>query len=302
MSKFCQNCGSPISKDAHFCFSCGAKLPADVANEVEPDVAPEPSVAEPLEAEKTTTATAEATVAEPDAATPADSVTSEQPVSIAPESFTPVTPEAPAPKKTKRRRKASFWVKLIVFLIILAAIAAAVVYGVIDHLNAAESINKAIDDYVEAVYLGNGDALKLMMPEEYKDDLRDELDMISLDDPEKLFKIRSESMDETFGDDILISYTITDLERVSCFNDYYYVDMIESNHIISDVELDTIYRVKFDITIKGSKDKETFSNKMAAVEMDGNWYLVNINGGGHFAYIDAYVETLEFDQMGYYGN
>lgn len=311
MAKFCQNCGSPIKEGAVFCFSCGAKLPekeTPVAPVAEPEpevvISPEP-VAEVVEPE----VTEPVTLSEPEVqnfAPASEPFVMPEPAAEQyerPTQFTDYTnntvaePVAqPASKAVKpKKHRVGFWVKLVISLLIIAAIAAGVVYCVMNHMNASDEIRATVDDYVEAVYLGNEEALEKLFPEKFSAALHDELKDAGFGDvTDDVYDARLTSMSEQFGDNISVTYKITDLEFVPCFNEYYYVDMVEKNHDIANIDFDTVYRVRFDVKIKGDSGSETYSYKVIAVELDGDWYLFDLNKYA-FSYVDAYIEWLDID-------
>ncbi len=303
MSKVCKNCGYQLQDDALFCFSCGTKI----EDEVKPEVQDFNSFAQPVQPESVApVANEEANIPFANAETNPDAdngynfgyntqVVENQP-QVEPQPVQPAEKKEPKPKKRK-----SFWIKLIAFFVVLAVIAAGVVLYVVDDINCKNVINKAVDKYIDAVYLGETDLIEDMMPEDYEDVLSDQFDDWEID-PDEVFESRSANMDEVYGDDITIKYEITDFERVPCFNYYYYIDMLEINHPIQLDDIDTIYRIRFDITIKGSEGNDVISNKMAAIEIDDKWYLVNLNSY-YFAYADSIAQNLAIDPEydDYYG-
>lgn len=295
MSKICKNCGYQLQDDALFCFSCGTKY----EEEVKPEVQEFNSFAQPIQPEPIAPvvnedvnipfATAQANLNTNegfDSAYNAPAV-EEKPVAEV-QTFQPA--EAANPKKSKGK---GFWIKLIAFLLVLAVIGAGVVLYVLDDISNKNAINKAVDKYVDAVYIGETDLLEDMIPEEYEDALTDQWDDWGVD-AEEMFEERSLNMDEVYGDDITVKYEITDFERVPCFNYYYYVDAVEINHPIQLDDIDNIYRIRFDVTVKGSEGKEVISNKMAAIEIDDEWYLFNLNSY-YFAYVDSIAGNLAVD-------
>lgn len=295
MSKICKNCGYQLQDDALFCFSCGSKY----EEEVKPEEQAFNSFAQPTQPQSTAPAVnqeAHIPFANVDTNYSADNgynysyntpVVENNPVAEA-RVVQPAETE-----KSKKSKGKGFWIKLIAFLLVLAVIGAGVVLYVLDDISNKNAINKAVDKYVDAVYIGETDLLEDMIPEEYEDALTDQWDDWGVD-ADEMFEERSLNMDELYGDDITVKYEITDFERVPCFNYYHYVDAVEMNHPIQLDDIDNIYRIRFDITVKGSEGKEVISNKMAAIEIDDEWYLFNLNSY-YFAYVDSIVGNLVVD-------
>lgn len=295
MSKVCKNCGYVLQDDALFCFSCGTK----VDRIAKPDVEDLNSFAQAVQPE------------------PVEPVVNEEPsvpFTGAESNYnsdnnynfgynTPVTEEKPIVEsqptqpaeisKPKKSKGKGFWIKLIALFVVLAVIAVGVVLYVVDDINNKNAINKAVDKFVDAIYLGEIDLVDDMIPEDYEDKLNEELDDWGADN-EEIYALRSENLDELFGDDITIKYEITDFERVPCFNEYYYIDIIERGHGIRVDEIEKIYRVRFNVSISGSEDEDVYSHKMAAIKFDDEWQLLDLDSGC-FAYVYSVTQWLEID-------
>ena len=297
MSKICKNCGYQLQDDALFCFSCGTRVEDDIQpaqqdlNSFAQTNQPEPIAPVVNEEANMQFANGENN---PDVDNGYNfcynaPVVDSQPVV----EVEPIQPEEN--QKPKRSKGKGFWIKLIAFFVVIAVIAAGVVLYVVDDINCKNDINKVVNSYVDAIYLGETDLIETMIPEDYEDVLLEQIDEWGID-PDEVFESRSTNMDEVYGDDITIKYEITDFERVPCFNHYYYIDSVEINHPIELDDIDTIYRVRFDITVKGSEGKDVISNKMAAIEIDDEWYLFNLQSY-YFAYADSFAQNLEIDPV-----
>ncbi len=201
--------------------------------------------------------------------------------------------EASVESKIITDKKPSFRIKQLVNIVLLLAIVVgAVTYAIVYFVN-RDNVKIIINDYVDAIYLGDVDALEELYPEAYEDEVDNEIKSYNYTSV-GLFRRRSTKMDNRFGDDIVISFDINDIKYVSSSVVDLYSDFIESRYGYMDIDIKSAYRVRFDVEIEGDDDTAKYSEKMLAVKIDGQWCLFDLNRNA-FAYSNAYVEVLELD-------
>lgn len=256
MANYCDKCGNSVAPGAVFCFSCGAKI-----TDLNVDTSVH-SQEKPISA---------------DAPTIGDVPT----VDIAPK---------------KRKCKPSFFVKLIILIVLIATLIGGVVFSIVCYVDSFGNIDKEIGNYVEAIYLGNEDALNDMLPSVFKKTV--DKDLIYYNYTFKvLYNRRSKAMDKKFGDDIAVRYTVDDVRYVPSFNyDYYNDSLANYNDDLYLDDIDTVYRVKFTVTVVGDNGSKEYSYNVAAVKSDGEWFLMYIDYPP-LLYYDSVYDRLDVDEL-----
>lgn len=262
MSKFCGNCGAPLSDDALFCAMCGHKA-ADFD----------------------------------ETKTEAENVAFAQSVSENVSEYQP-EPDYETKEKPKKKRKKWFFAKLIISLTLVLAILAGVAYGIISHYMFLRDVRVAVCDFVDAIYLGDDKARDKLASSRYEKELYEYLEIYDYDDMcDDIFDIRSKLMDKLYGDGITVTSEIVDFEYVPFFNEYTYYDLVEFSNGIDELEYDSIYRVKVKIDIKGDDKKDTFYHKLIAIKTDDEWNLYDLNGGYSVVVNACYFYTIDLDRF-----
>ncbi len=235
MAKFCAKCGSSVIPGAAFCYVCGAQVEASPADNVQDSAA---------------VATAEQSSV-----------------------INRCESDKTAPEKAGERPKKKHLKKILALALVAVLIVSAVSFCVINYYTSFNNIDKSIDRFVDAIYLGDEDALEKTVPEE----LEDEYSRIS-SSARSTYKKRSRAMDKAFGENIKISYNIEDIEFVPSFNRYYYADKLNDfSDNFNNVEVEKVYRVLFSVTVKGDEDKETYYHRLAAIKTDNGWFLFDFS-------------------------
>lgn len=261
MANFCDKCGSSVAPGAVFCFSCGAKI-----TDLNVDT-PAPSQEMPI-----------------------------SPVNVEAPYVNPVPTAGVA--LNKRKRKPSFFVKLIIIIVLIAAIIGGAIFAILGYAKSFNGIDKAIDDYVEAIYLGNEDALEDMLPSFYRRTVNKDLIYYS-GTFKTIFNRRSKGMDKKFGNNISISYTVDDVKYIPFFNYDYYNDTLASyNDDLYLDDIDAIYRVKFTVTVKGDKGSKDYSYNVLGVKSDSEWFLT-YSKNPPLLYYDSVFDRLDIDELYY---
>lgn len=258
MAKFCAKCGSSVVPGAAFCYVCGAQIEDSPADNVRDSVDPSPVEQIPFRNSFATSFT------------DGDKTSFE--------------------KSAQKPKKKPFKSILALVLVAVLIVSAASFCGVKFYIS-FNNIDENIDLFVDAIYLGDADALEKSVPEE----LVESYSNIS-SSARSIYKKRSRAMDKAFGENIKISYDIEDIEYVPSFNRYYYADKISG--FFDDfncVEVQKVYRVLFGVTVKGDADKETYYYNVAAIKTDNRWFLFDLQNG-----LPAYyyaVNTIELDML-----
>ena len=254
----CPNCKAKNPKSASFCFNCGCKM----INDKRSEILTEPVIVEPVN-------------------TPEPSI---------------VIASAPTIENEKnfKRKSKPFWMKYLYVIIPAVLIIVSIVTIVIGRVVVSSEIGSAVDNYVEAVYLGDTEKIEYLIPEKYKSALKNEMKSYYYTKPENLYRQRSSNFEKKFGSNIKITYGVSDIERVEYFNEYYYLDLLESAHNLENVELESVYRVKFHVKFVGNKSEKTYNSKMSALKIDGKWYLFDLENK-KLAFVSVYAPELELD-------
>lgn len=258
----CPNCGTSNAPETNFCISCGTALPKETVQPVETA----PVVAEPI----------------------------------------PAAPAAPAADN-----KFSFgklWAQLKetvanVFKPILAkkGIVTAVI-GVVALLLVGSILcgifvpteKTPVKNLINITLEGDYDKLEEILPKDYIDYLEDEM-KVELDDLIELLEKGSdvvmEAMEEEYGDDIRITFKVTEKKVLS---DKKLDDIKDALKEIGISKKDVKKAVKLDIdyTIKGSDDSDEDDCKVTVVKIGSKWYALNQSCTG---FATSAFDFIEFD-------
>ncbi len=298
MSKFCENCGTPLGDEDNFCASCGTKFNA-VTEPVEETVTEPVSeeVAEPA-AEPTTEPAPEPTAepmteseAEPSEQTVTD--TTDQPVADeknlynTPRSTDPspfvayapngATPEEPVPsdntysevavggEPVKKSGKGALIAILIIILVLLIGAGILIYFMFFSTGDCKESVEAYYEAQEELKFedfrKATGDtALISIVEEENSSDI-------------ETFKVgcqRMQKIYQTTNVDVDVDYEILDMNKISKdkLSDY------NENSLVAEkgYEVDVSYTVKDELT----GEKENYSETLTVIKFDGDWCVTDI--------------------------
>lgn len=298
MSKFCENCGTPLGDEDNFCASCGTKFET-VTEPVEE------AVTEPVSEEATVPAAEPMTEteAEPSEQTVAD--TTEQPAadeknlyntprSTDPSPFVAYAPNGTTPEPVsngntysetavggepvKKSGKGALIAILIIILVLLIG-AGILIYFLFFSTGACK---EAVEAYYEAqeelkfedFRKATGDtALISIVEEENSSDI-------------ETFKTgcqRMQKIYQTTNVDVDIDYEILDMNKISKdkLSDY------NENSLVAEkgYEVDVSYTVKDEST----GEKENYSETLTVVKFDGDWCVTDI--------VDAIDDVIEIGEL-----
>ncbi len=280
MEKYCEKCGGLLAEGALFCFACGTRVPQpENKTEVKENVAEEIVVqsVQPEVEHKT-----------------------EQPavqINVEPQEPTLETAEKPEKKQPKFTGK-----RLIALLVAAAVLLGGAVYGAvcgIIYIADSVSINSAVETYVDVVYLGEHEKLENMIPEALMEN-EDFASVIASNseryDPKSVAEERSKKMDAYFGDDIVITCNVTEFDRIDGDTALLFKDIFFSAGAYNDViDFDCLYRLTFEVNVKGSKNEATYSHYAYALDADGEWLLYG-NTSFRLFFYDAWINQTELDK------
>lgn len=200
-------------------------------------------------------------------------------------------------KKHKRKKSKRFKTLLICIIIIILGTLGCVGYCVADYYIDMSAVNIEVAKYIDGYYLCDikySDVVD-MVPEPLVDDFKDSHSKESLN---KRLNSRSLSLDELYGDDILVSYEI---ESFDCVSSEMQDILIMSNGTLFnmiygediDEEIEEMYNVVVEIEIEGDNKESTFYNNLIAVKYDDNWYLFSVTG-----YYGAHLSPVAYNICG----
>lgn len=136
---------------------------------------------------------------------------------------------------------------------------------------------KALDTYLDVIYRGKISKVEKIAPEKYWESLDEDMDDVE-DNMKTVYKLAIRALEDEYGDNIKISYKITDKDEVtkSALNEM--KDNIKSKYDIPKKNVTDACELEVDLTIKGDEDKETKEVSFFAVKVDGDWYICDARG------------------------
>ena len=245
--QFCMNCGNQVDLTAEVCPACGTPMPKMSA----------PNNAAPVNAApmKQFCASCGNTI---------EGNVSNCPNCGAPVANIPISGNAAA----MNGKQTNLLIPLIagVAAIVLIIVGCVLIFGGGDKEEPIESIVKVMED-------GDGDAFAALLPEslvdavieeEYDDD-----DDEFYEDCEKQAENIHEELVDAYGDDISVSYDITDEEELSKLELKIYEETF--SYLVDDIEIDEGYRLEVEFEIEGDDDEDTDDHTFTVIEVDGDW-------------------------------
>ncbi len=130
-----------------------------------------------------------------------------------------------------------------------------------------------VGDYVEA--MNDCDAEKMLdaLPKEYIDYMEDqgidEDDLI--DELEYYLELMFEELEDEYGDDIKITYKITENKKMD--KDDLEDLQDEYDEMDYDIDIEEARELEVELTIKGDDDKDTDDLDLIIIKVDGEWYM-----------------------------
>ena len=280
MEKYCEKCGGLLADGALFCFACGTRVPQPENKTELKENEPKEIVVDSVQTE-----------IEPEIEQPTVHNDNERQESAL---ETNEKPKKKLPKFTGKR--------LIALLVAAAVLFGGVVYGAvygIIYIADSFSINSAVEAYVDVVYLGEHEKFEDLVPEvlmENEDFAASFVANSERYDPKSVAEDRSKKMDAYFGDDIVITCDITDFDRIDGDTALLFKDIFFSTGFYNDlVDFDVLYRVAFEVNVKGSENEATYTHLAYALDADGEWLLYG-NASFRLYFYDAWMNQTNLDK------
>lgn len=135
----------------------------------------------------------------------------------------------------------------------------------------------ALDTYFDVMYRGKISKVEKIAPEKYWKSLDEDMDEIE-DNMKTLYKMRIRGLEDEYGDNIKISYKITDKDEVTKNTLNEMKDNIKSKYDIPKKTVTDACELEIELTIKGDEDKETREGSFFVVKVDGDWYICDAIG------------------------
>lgn len=162
--------------------------------------------------------------------------------------------------------------------LIIGAAAAAVTFFiafilVIALLFSGGGYQKPIKNMIKGMEKKNYDTFVKAFPEEtqeYFDELLERGNYTK----SAFMKERLADLESEYGKNIKLSYKITDKTRIKDKDE---LERIENKYGLEDTPK-AAYEVEVELTIKGSKDKDTEDMDLVVAKIGGKWYIVNMMG------------------------
>lgn len=239
MSKFCTNCGASMNDNAVFCTSCGAK------NDVAPTASNIPSQPAPAA----------------EGATPIDQLKSK-------------TAQAISGFKNSPQRNTYIGIGVVAVAAIVLIVLLFVLLG--------GGYKGALNDYFDAICDKDGEAyLEATTPEDIIKYLDKEEDYDRDDqesDAKDTVKRKYSGLKEEFGNDIKISYKVTDKDKVDKDDIDDLNDLLEDEYDDLKIKVKAAYELELELKIKGDDDKEDEIEADAYVcKINGDWIVLSLS-------------------------
>ncbi len=135
--------------------------------------------------------------------------------------------------------------------------------------------------YLEQISNGNYKNIDKMAPKDIWEDHLDYYDMTNSERIEAVEEQYEGVLDEQkdkYGDNYKISYDIKEKEKLSNKELSDIRDGLKANYNVPKKSVKKGYELKVKVVKKGSEDKDTNTQKLMVVKIDGDWYIVSANG------------------------
>lgn len=137
----------------------------------------------------------------------------------------------------------------------------------------------ALDTYFDVLYKGKVSKVEKLAPPEFWEALEDKEDM-DLDDAEEAMEEMSKTMvrslEDEYGDDIKVSYKITETDEAKKSELDEIKDLLKSSYDIPKKNVTEAVELEVEITVEGDDDEDTNEETFYAVKIDGDWYIYNL--------------------------
>lgn len=155
-------------------------------------------------------------------------------------------------------------------------IALIVVFSLLGGGGGSSSYQAAIDNYVD-IMNGDADGIESLCPPEYWDYLEEESNVTVdeiIDDYEDNYDKVQKSLESRLGDNVEFSSEILGKEDISDSDLEEAADNLEE-YGISEKDINSGYKLMVELTAKGDDDEQVQTVTIYAIEIDGDWYLLN---------------------------
>lgn len=243
MAKFCGQCGAQLNDNATFCTQCGATI------------APQ----QPAQQTASPMANIQQAAKNIDMNAIKDAVSVENIKNL----------------KSKPNKLTIAVLAVLLVLVVLVVVILCMIFG-------GGNYKTPIDNVMDVLNDGDGDAYKELMPP-YVKDMADALDgIVDIDDDDydKEAERQRKKITKEYGDDAEISYEVirkteVDSDEIDDYNDASYVASVLSAKKAKKYELKKAYKVKIEYTIEGEDDDKTDKTTVVVGKMDGTWVLLD---------------------------
>lgn len=257
MSKFCSNCGEPLSDDAAFCGKCGAR-----AGE------------ENLSAQTAADSTEQEQISDscPSSCETCGGTQCGQQPAAQTDGFVGKVNTFVGNLKKKDKKAIGITAGVVAALILIVVLVICLSGG---------GPEKALDTYIDVAFYGKVGKTEKLAPKEYWEYLEDKMGL-DLEDAEDWMKTSYKEtirkMEDEYGDDIRISYKITEKDDVKKSTLDTLKDTIKSSYDIPKKNVTDAVELDVEMTVKGDEDEETRDHTFYVVKVDGNWYVCDSDG------------------------
>ena len=252
MSKFCKNCGESLNDDAAFCGKCGTRV----------EEQKEQPAAQPAEQE-----------AAPSSCEACNAGQCDQQPATREDGFTAKVNAFVGKLKNKDKKAIGITGGILAALILIVVLVICLSGG---------GPEKALDNYLDVIFYGKVSKIEKLAPKEYWDYVEEasDMDLEDIEDTAKdLYKDKIRSLEDEYGDDIKISYKITETDDVKKSMLDTMKDNIKEKYDIPKKNVTDAVEMEVELTIKGDDDEETLDgNIYYAIKVDGDWYICSSDG------------------------
>lgn len=137
----------------------------------------------------------------------------------------------------------------------------------------------AIENYVNASFNGDYDAYLELQPDKYWEFMEKEYDTEIPDekDFEKMYEETLDSLEDEYGKDVSVSFTVTDKDELDDDDLDEIRDSLKSQYGIAKKDITAGYEIDVELIIEGDDDEETNDATFYVYKYDGNWYVHDVD-------------------------
>lgn len=172
---------------------------------------------------------------------------------------------------------------------ILIGAAVAVVVLIVVIILLSNAYKTPLNNYVDVMYKGKFDKIEKMAPKEYWDWFEETYKKSADEYIDELKENKDdymEELEEIYGDNIKVSYKITDKKELSKKKIENIAEVLSDKYDIKESSVKKGYNLEYEMTVKGSEDDTETEGEITVIKIGMTWYLVNYRESGGKTYVN----------------